>query len=56
MSGDSFGQNPLNRSSSGNNGTKEKKQVPDRDKIAEDFLENDEDEWAESGEINPEMF
>jgi len=55
MSGESFG-NPLNRSS-GHNQIKNGggRGMPHRDKIAEDFLEDD-DDVAESGEINPGMF
>lgn len=53
MSGESFG-NPLNRSS-GHGQIQNKRGVPHRDQIAEDFLEND-DDIQESGEINPDMF
>jgi hypothetical protein len=56
MSGDSFGKNPLNRSSYGkemaNNG---KNRGPHRNQIAENLLEDLEDP-NESGEINPSMF
>ena len=52
VSGDSFGQNPMNRSSGHE---KVKRGMPHRDQIAEDFLEND-DDLQESGEINPSMF
>lgn len=49
VSGESFGKNPLNRSSG---------QMPKkggfREQIAEDFLEDD--DVQESGEINPSMF
>lgn len=56
VSGDSFG--PLNRSSSGlNEKILKGKQsgINYRDKIDENFLEDD-DDLAESGEINPAMF
>lgn len=54
MSGESFGNNPLNRSS-GHGQIKNGRGIPHRDQIAEDFLEND-DDMQESGEINPAMF
>lgn len=54
MSGESFGQNPMNRSS-GHEKLKNGRGAPHRDQIAEDFLESD-DDVAESGEINPGMF
>lgn len=50
MSGESFG-NPLNRSSDHN---QVKRANIHREQIAEDFLEDD--DIAESGEINPGMF
>jgi len=57
-SGESFG--PLNRSSGGMQekirmGKNGRNAVNERDRIAEDFLEND-DDLQESGEINPAMF
>jgi len=54
MSGESFG-NPLNRSSGHNQVKNGGRGIHQRDRIAEDFLEDDED-VAESGEINPGMF
>ena len=56
MSGESFGKNPLNRSSGGfeEKIRNAKKGMPEREQIAEDFLE--EDEMLESGELNPHLF
>ena len=55
MSNDSFGKNPLNRSSGGDKIVKNgKKGVPHREQIQENFLEDD--DYEESGEINPGMF
>jgi hypothetical protein len=55
MSNDSFGKNPLARSSGGDKIVKNgKKGVPHRDQIPENLLEDFEEN--ESGEINPAMF
>lgn len=55
VSGESFGRNPLNRSSGGQEKIRNARGVPNRDKIDEDFLAED-DEVQESGELDPSMF
>lgn len=54
VSGESFGKNPLNRSS-GHEKVRNARGVPNRDQIDEDFLAED-DDVQESGELDPGMF